>query len=138
MRKINLLLALLLILLAPSLYAQNKFNINDRVQSNNSGVNVRVNPGTNQTSVGTLRVWDKGTVTSGSSAYTTGYYWYKVNFDKGIQGWVAQDFLNAQSFEVPTGPFIDSTNYVPPRPLKNNIKTQKRVCKKVPNKHLLK
>ena len=83
--------------------AQNKFNINDRVQSNNSSVNVRVNPGTTQTSVGSLNLGDKGTVTSGPSAYTSGYYWYKASFDKGIQGWVAQDFL--EKIVTPPGAF---------------------------------
>jgi cell division protein YceG involved in septum cleavage len=48
-------------------WAQNKFNIDDKVQSHNSCVNVRVNPGTNQTSIGTLYVGDKGTVKDGPS-----------------------------------------------------------------------
>jgi len=101
-----------------NVWEQHKFNIYDKVKSHNSYVNVRVNPGINQTSIGILYVGDKGIIKEGPSTYITGYFWYRVNFNKGIYGWVAQDFLNAQSFEVPTGPFGDTTNYIPPPRLK--------------------
>lgn len=78
-----------------------KFSINDRVYMNTGSVNIRATP--NGTILGTQALNIVGTVIS-DTTYTSptaagGHTWWKVNFDTGLDGWVAEQYL---------------TDYVPP------------------------
>ena len=73
-----------------------KFSINDRVYMNTGGVNVRSTP--NGTLLGTQALNIVGTVIS-DTTYTSptsagGNTWWKVNFDSGLDGWVAEQYLS--------------------------------------------
>ena len=70
-----------------------KFIINDRVQATAS-VQVRSTPA--GTSLGTQSTGMLGTVVGGptyAQLSETNYWWWNINFDSGVDGWVAEDFL---------------------------------------------
>ena len=71
-----------------------RFGINDRIQTT-SNVNVRSTAA--GTSLGTQNLGALGTVASGptyASLSGTSYWWWNVNFDTSIDGWVVDDFLS--------------------------------------------
>ena len=80
-----------------------KFIINDRVQATAS-VQVRSTPAGE--SQGTQSTGMLGTVVGGPTyAALSGvnYWWWNVNFDSGLDGWVAEDFL-LKVVDTPTPP----------------------------------
>jgi len=62
---------------------------------NNTGVNTRSSPSSSGTFLGTHTTGDLGTVNTNTQngIYADGYYWWNVNFDSGVDGWMAETYL---------------------------------------------
>lgn len=56
-------------------------------------LNVRRNPGTSSAIVGSAQTGAKGYVTTQMPQEANGYVWVNVQFNSGLQGWVAKQFL---------------------------------------------
>lgn len=69
-----------------------KFTLNDRVQVSSGPLNVRSAPSISGTLLGTQSTGVLGTVISGPT-FADGYWWWNINFDSGVDGWSAEDFL---------------------------------------------
>ncbi|MFA6161789.1 MAG: endo alpha-1,4 polygalactosaminidase, partial [Patescibacteria group bacterium] len=69
-----------------------KFSLNDRIQVSSGPLNVRATAATTGTLLGTQATGVLGTVIGGPTA-SGGYNWWNVNFDTGVDGWVAEDYL---------------------------------------------
>ncbi len=90
------LLAVVLFLFS-LLSAEAQLSVGSRVQANGA-VNVRSTPA--GTSLGTQPLGALGTITAGPQTATlngTSYTWWNVNFDSGVDGWVASIGLNLVS-----------------------------------------
>lgn len=68
------------------------FAINDRVAVSATAVNVRATPHTSGTLLGTQPQNALGTIVDGP-ATGAGYTWWNVNFDTGVDGWVAEPYI---------------------------------------------
>ncbi len=68
-----------------------KFAIGDRVQVI-ANLQVRSTPSIYSTSLGTQKKQAKGTVVGGPQ-YADGYWWWNINYDKGADGWSAENYL---------------------------------------------
>ncbi|HEV2210257.1 MAG TPA: hypothetical protein VG167_15880, partial [Verrucomicrobiae bacterium] len=68
-----------------------KFVIGDRVQVTAS-LNVRSVPSTSGTLLGTQPVGALGTVTGGPTN-ANGFNWWNINYDTGVDGWSAENYL---------------------------------------------
>ncbi|MBX4197952.1 peptidoglycan-binding protein [Candidatus Parcubacteria bacterium] len=80
------------------------FAIGDRIEAT-SVLNVR-NAGSGGTLLGTQPVGAQGTIIAGPVAGSDGFTRWNVNFDSGIDGWVADDFfIKAGTTPPPTGTF---------------------------------
>ena len=69
------------------------FSAGQRMQADSSGVNVRSCAGTGCPSNGTLSAGDLGTIVGGPQT-VDGYVWWQVNWDRGLNGWSAQCYLD--------------------------------------------
>lgn len=93
------------------------YSAGDRVQisSGNTNVNVRTSPSTTATIVGQVSSPTKGTVQSGPYS-GSGFTWYYVNWDTGINGYTVQDYYQLATASPPTlssispNPVSGSTN----------------------------
>ncbi len=81
-----------------------KFVLNDRIQTNTTIVSVRSTPA--GTSLGTHTTGDLGTVIGGPTVAVlsgTTYTWWNINYDSGVDGWVAEDFVDKYSSQTANG-----------------------------------
>jgi hypothetical protein len=78
------------------------FNSGDRVQikSGVTNVNVRTSPSTTATVVGQVSSPTKGTVQSGPYS-GSGFTWYNVNWDTGVNGYTVQDYYDLAPASAP-------------------------------------
>ncbi|MBI2673768.1 MAG: peptidoglycan-binding protein, partial [Candidatus Zambryskibacteria bacterium] len=76
-----------------------KFSINDRVQVSSGPLNVRSTA--NGTLLGTQATGALGTVVGGPTN-AGGYNWWNINFDSGVDGWSAEDYLVKYVAPTPT------------------------------------
>jgi hypothetical protein len=74
-----------------------KFTLNQRVAVSSGPLNVRATA--NGTLLGTQATGALGTVTGGP-IFTSTYWWWSINFDSGVSGWVAEDFVGATSTQA--------------------------------------
>ena len=77
---------------SPSIPPSVKFTLNSRVQVSSAPLNVRATANTGGTLLGVQTLGTLGTVVSGPTAQG-GYNWWQVNFDSGVDGWAAEDFM---------------------------------------------
>ncbi len=79
-----------------------EFAIGDRVQVAGAPLRVRVAPGTSEPDVsseyypGSMPVGSLGTVVDGPEE-ADGYVWWRIDYDRGVVGWSAQDWLERRS-----------------------------------------
>jgi chitodextrinase len=88
----------------------NKFTIGQRVQTT-ALLNVRATPSTTGTLLGTQAIGNLGTIISGPTNANS-FNWWNVNFDTGVDGWSAEDFLVAYTAPA-TVPVISSFSASP-------------------------
>ena len=69
-----------------------KFSINDRVQVSSGPLNVRATANTTGTLLGTQPTSALGTIVAGPTAQG-GFNWWSINYDTGVDGWSAEDYL---------------------------------------------
>jgi hypothetical protein len=69
-----------------------KFSAGQRVTVSSGPLNVRSGAGTGAASLGTQSTGAVGTITSGGVSLN-GYYWWNVNYDSGVDGWSAEDYI---------------------------------------------
>ncbi len=86
-----------------------KFVIGNRVKAN-ANINVRATANSTGTLLGTQTTGALGTVTAGPTAQG-GFNWWNVNYDSGVDGWSAEDFLNV--YVAPTPPPTPTPTPVP-------------------------
>jgi hypothetical protein len=67
------------------------FSVGQRVQTT-ANLNVRATASAGGTLLGTQSNGNLGTVVSGGAS-ADGYFWWNVNFDSGVDGWVVEEFL---------------------------------------------
>lgn len=72
--------------------ASTKFSIGDRVQVSSEPLSVRSTSSTSGTLLGTQATGELGTVVAGATA-ADGFNWWQINYDTGVDGWSAEDFL---------------------------------------------
>lgn len=80
-------------------------SIGKSVQCTSNGVNVRSNPGTSASIVGTQNSGAQGVVLDGPQS-ASGYTWWKVNFSSGADGWMASTYLAEVAISVVATPVI--------------------------------
>jgi uncharacterized protein YraI len=68
-----------------------QFAVGQRVQTN-SNLNVRATPSTLNGSLGVQNMGVAGTIVGGGIFAGT-HYWWNINYDTGVDGWSAQDYL---------------------------------------------
>jgi hypothetical protein len=68
-----------------------KFSLNDRIQTT-AKVKVKTSPSTTASSAGTQQKGNTGTVIGGP-VIADGYTWWNINYDKGADGWTAENYL---------------------------------------------
>jgi hypothetical protein len=83
---------------APVVATSTKFTLNQRVAVSSGPLNVRATA--NGTLLGTQVTTALGTVTGGP-VYTNALWWWNVNFDSGVDGWAAEDYMTATSTQAP-------------------------------------
>ena len=81
--------------------AVSAFNSGDRVQCNSTNVNVRSCASTSCSSNGQVSSPTKGTVQSGPYS-GSGFTWYVVNWDTGINGYTVQDYYQLLTAPAPS------------------------------------
>ncbi len=79
--------------------ASTKFSVNDRIQTT-AVVNVRGTASPTGTLLGTQAIGMQGVVTGGPTA-NGGYNWWNINFDSGVDGWSAEDYLVRATTSAP-------------------------------------
>ena len=78
-----------------------KFQTNDRVQVTGAEVlNVRATPSATGSVLGTQAGGNLGTITSQSTVFAGSFNWWNVNFDTGVGGWSAENFLTKYTAPV--------------------------------------
>ena len=90
--------------------ASTKFILNDRIQVSSGPLNVRASASTAGTLLGTQTAGALGTITGGPTAQG-GYNWWNVNFDGGVDGWAAEDFM--AKYTAPSTPPAPSPTPTP-------------------------
>src|SRR5262249_37438205 len=81
-----------------------KFQIGNPVCTLRGGLDVRSSPSLAGNVLGTQSSSSPGKVTGGPST-ADGFTWWEVDFDAGVDGWTAEDFLTAvTSFPLPRVP----------------------------------
>ena len=80
-----------------------KFTPAQRIQVTSGPLNVRATPATTGTLLGTQATAALGTIVSGPTIQG-GYNWWQINFDSGVDGYVAEDFLAAYVAPVTPSP----------------------------------
>lgn len=70
-----------------------RFSTGDRVKTI-SGVNVRGTASVSGSVMGVKNSGEVGTISGGPTSQGS-YWWWKVNFDSGVDGWVVEDYLDA-------------------------------------------
>lgn len=75
----------------PSQPPSTKFSIGDRIETTNN-VNVRNSPSLSGTLLGTQLLGSRGNVVDGP-VFGNNYWWWKINYDFGADGWSVEDFL---------------------------------------------
>jgi beta-glucanase (GH16 family) len=80
-----------------------KFVVGDRIQVSSGPLNVRATANTTGTSLGTQATGALGSVIGGPVAQG-GYSWWNINFDTGVDGWSAEDFLT--KYTAPSAPTL--------------------------------
>ncbi|MDQ5922811.1 MAG: Beta helix protein, partial [Patescibacteria group bacterium] len=75
------------------------FTVGQRVQVNATSLNVRGTASATGTLLGTQTSGALGTVTAGPTS-ADGYVWWNVNYDSGVDGWSAENYLT--SYTAPT------------------------------------
>ena len=78
-----------------------KFTTTERIQVSSGPLNVRSTANTTGILLGTQATAAPGSIIGGPSAQG-GYIWWQVNFDSGVDGFVAEDFLVAYVSPSPT------------------------------------
>ena len=74
-----------------TLTPSSKFSLGDRVKTT-SNLNIRNTANTSGTLLGTRKLGDTGTVSSGP-IYSNLFWWWNVNFDSGVDGWAVENYL---------------------------------------------
>jgi uncharacterized protein YgiM (DUF1202 family) len=74
-----------------------KFSDGNRVQVNTTSLNVRSAAGTANTLLGTHNAGDLGTVLGDAPVSANGFIWWRIDFDSGVDGWVAENYLDIAS-----------------------------------------
>ncbi|MHB8710434.1 MAG: fibronectin type III domain-containing protein [Minisyncoccota bacterium] len=69
-----------------------KFSLNDRVQVSSGPLNVRATASATGTLLGTQATGALGTVIGGPVS-ADGFNWWNINYDSGVDGWSAEDYL---------------------------------------------
>ncbi len=77
-----------------------KFTLSTRIQVSSGPLNVRSTANTSGTLLGTQATNALGTISGGPTAQG-GYSWWNVNFDSGVDGYVAEDFLVTYTAPTP-------------------------------------
>src|SRR3989344_3240732 len=77
-----------------------KFSIGNTVQTTTT-VNVRQTASATGTLLGTQTTGVQGTVVAGPT-YADGFHWWQVNYNSGVDGWSAEDFLVKVTTPTPT------------------------------------
>lgn len=90
----------------------NKFVVGDRVQTN-ANLNVRATASPTGTLLGTQTSGALGTVIAGPTV-NGGFTWWNINYDTGVDGWSAEDFLNKNTSPTPPPPTPTPTPTPPP------------------------
>jgi hypothetical protein len=78
-----------------------KFSLSDRVSVTDGPVTVRSTAG--GTSLGTQAIGILGTVIGGPTSALLNsivYWWWNINFDSGVDGWVAEEFISKDTTPV--------------------------------------
>src|SRR3989344_9683490 len=83
-----------------STQASTKFAIGDRVYVSSGPLNVRKQPRTNSAKLGTQPTGAQGAVVGGP-IFRSNYWWWKINYDTGADGWSIENFLEKVS-PIPT------------------------------------
>ncbi len=85
-----------------------KFTVGQRVQGANGGANVRSAPKASATQVGTQPDASAGFVVAGPVLDSTGdkLVRWQINFDTGVDGWAAQDYLAASTVPAPAASVV--------------------------------
>jgi GH18 family chitinase len=86
--------------------ASTKFTAGQRVQTT-ANLNVRATPSSTGTLLGTQSSGALGTIVSGPTN-AGGYNWWNVNFDSGVDGYSAEDFLITYTAPICTPPIVAS------------------------------
>src|SRR5207248_23014 len=94
----SLVISASLLLIATTVSA---FNSGDHVQCTGTNVNVRSSPSTSGTVVGQVNSPTQGTVQSGPYS-GSGFTWYYVNWNTGINGYTVQDYIAIVTAPAPT------------------------------------
>lgn len=79
-----------------------KFTTGQRIQATpgtGSNLNVRATASASGTLLGTQPNGVLGTIVSGGTS-VGGYYWWNINFDSGVDGYAAEDYLSAYAASV--------------------------------------
>ncbi len=72
------------------------FSVNDRIEvvgTDDVSLNVRQNPGSTSLALGQQSLGAQGIVLTNASVVDGGRRWWNINFDSGVDGWVAQDYI---------------------------------------------
>ena len=89
-----------------------KFSINDRIQVfTGDGSNLNVRQTANGTLLGQQPDGALGTVIGGPTSAGS-FTWWNINFDSGVDGWAAEDYLIAYTAPPPTGQIIDPSRRI--------------------------
>ncbi|MFA6077285.1 MAG: dockerin type I domain-containing protein [Candidatus Paceibacterota bacterium] len=73
-----------------------KFKTGDQIQVTNGPVNIRSTPSTSGTLLGIQATGNLGTIVSNvqNGVLADGHYWWNVNYDNGVDGWTAEEYLS--------------------------------------------
>lgn len=88
-----------------------KFQPGDRVEVHTEELNVRDAPYGNL--LGSQQPGAKGTIIEGGIA-NGGFIWWNVNYDSGVDGWCAENWLKKAALEQPSGKTINFSPYLMP------------------------
>ncbi|MDZ4240880.1 MAG: hypothetical protein U1D31_02010 [Patescibacteria group bacterium] len=86
---------------APAPTPETKFVAGDRVQVANGPLNVRASGFIGASLLGVQHVGALGIVIGGPAS-ANGYRWWNINYDEGIDGWSAEDYLTKFVVQTPT------------------------------------
>lgn len=96
-----------------------KFTIGQRVQTT-TNINVRGSAFVSGSLLGTQAMGRAGTIISGGTSFD-GRYWWNVNYDSGVDGWSAEEYLVASTSVAAAGTNATILNPLPPQSSKFSI-----------------